>query len=204
MQKFTQISDTHVQITDGAISKEGTFYERVYNFTRIANEQITMTRYYRYLELCKTVQLGISLDMIKDAFKPAMEFAYSGKNELNPDQVAEAKISIVELYNNIVKRMELATQAIYVPLEISGLFWQLDSEDVTGYDATFFHTQKAPLMTCTQEAKLFFLQSGMIIVQSLTDTYSSDLEKLSTVKAYCELMVAMENIEASTKLQELR
>lgn len=204
MQKFKQISDRHVQVTDGAISPEGEFYERVYNFTRIPNEQITMTRYYKYLELCKIVQLGISLEAIKDAFKPAMEFAYSGKNDLTPDQVAEAKISIVELHNNIVTRMELATQAIYVPLEVSGLFWQLDSEDVTGYDATFFHTQKAPLMTCTQEAKVFFLQSGMITLQSLTDTYSKDLEKLNTVKAYCELMVAMENIEASTKLQELR
>ena len=59
MKKFIKLSDTHVQVTDGAISTDGTFYEKVYNFTRIPNEQITMTRYYRYLELCKMVQLGL-------------------------------------------------------------------------------------------------------------------------------------------------
>ena len=202
MQKFTQISDTHVQVTDGAISTDGTFYEKVYNFTRIPNEQITMTRYYRYLELCKMVQLGISLDMVKELFKPMVDFVHSGNNDLNEDQIAEVKIKMAHLYANIVERMELATKSIYVPLEISGLFWQLDNEDVTGYDATLFHNQKQPLMCCTQEAKSFFLCNGMISVQGLTDTYSSDLEKLNTVREYCDLIVAIDNIEASMKLEE--
>ena len=202
MKKFIKLSDTHVQVTDGAISTDGTFYEKVYNFTRIPNEQITMTRYYRYLELCKMVQLGISLDMVKELFKPMVDFVHSGNNALNEDQIAEVKLKMAHLYANIVERMELATKSIYVPLEISGLFWQLDNEDVTGYDATLFHNQKQPLMCCTQEAKLFFLTNGMISVQGLTDTYSSDLEKLNTVREYCDLIVAIDNIEASMKLEE--
>ena len=202
MKQFIKISDTHVQVTDGAISTDGMFYEKVYNFTRIPNEQFTMTRYYRYLELCKIVQLGISLDIVKDIFKPMLEFVHSGNNALNEDQVAEVKLKMAHLYANIVERMELATKSIYVPLEISGLFWQLDNEDVTGYDATFFHSQKVPLMCCTQEAKSFFLCNGLISVQNLTDTYSSDLERLNTVREYCDLLIAMDNIEASTKLQE--
>ena len=51
MQIFKQISPTHVQITDGAIRTDGTFYERVYNFKRLDDTQISFTRYYKYLEL---------------------------------------------------------------------------------------------------------------------------------------------------------
>jgi hypothetical protein len=53
MQKFTQISDTHVQITDGAISTEGQFYERVYNFKRLDDTQIS---FYTLLQIFRTLQ----------------------------------------------------------------------------------------------------------------------------------------------------
>ena len=137
MQKFTQISDTHVQITDGAISTEGMFYERIYNFKRLDDTQISFTRYYKYLELCRTAMLGVTPESIDTLFEPIVKFAKGGNNTLTVDAVAAIKHDILNLYENIKERTKLATNAILLPLEISSVFWILDDEDPNSYDATF-------------------------------------------------------------------
>jgi len=202
MQKFTQISDTHVQITDGAISKEGTFYERVYNFKRLDDTQISFTRYYKYLELCKTAMLGVTPESIETLFEPIVKFAKGGNNTLTAEAVAAVKHDILNLYENIKERTKLATNAILLPLEISGVFWVLDDEDPNGYDATFYHTQKYPLMTGTRDAKVFFLTAGTMQLNSLTGIYSSDLEQLNTVREYCELQTILTEIAQSTASEQ--
>jgi len=202
MQKFTQISDTHVQITDGAISKEGTFYERVYNFKRLDDTQISFTRYYKYLELCKTAMLGVTPESIETLFEPIVKFAKGGNNTLTAEAVAAVKHDILNLYENIKERTKLATNAILLPLEISGVFWVLDDEDPNGYDATFYHTQKYPLMTGTRDAKVFFLTTGTMQLNSLTGIYSNDLEQLNTVREYCELQTILTEIAQSTASEQ--
>ncbi len=101
MQVFKQISDTHVQITDGAISTEGQFYERVYNFKRLDDTQISFTRYYKYLELCKTAMLGVTPESIDTLFEPIVKFAKGGNNTLTVDAVAAIKHDILNLSENI-------------------------------------------------------------------------------------------------------
>ena len=156
MKKFIKLSDTHVQVTDGAISTDGTFYERVYNFKRLDDTQISFTRYYKYLELCRTAMLGVTPESIDTLFEPIVKFAKGGNNTLTVDAVAAIKHDILNLYENIKERTKLATNAILLPLEISGVFWVLDDEDPSGYDATFYHQQKYPLMVGTRDAKVFF------------------------------------------------
>jgi hypothetical protein len=202
MQIFKQLSDTHVQITDGAISKEGTFYERVYNFKRLDDTQISFTRYYKYLELCKTAMLGVTPESIETLFEPIVKFAKIGNNTLTVDAVAAVKHDILNLYENIKERTKLAINAILLPLEISGVFWILDDEDASGYDATFYHTQKYPLMTGTRDAKVFFLTAGTMQLNSLTGIYSSDLEQLNTVREYCELQTILTEIAQSTASEQ--
>ena len=198
MKKFIKLSDTHVQITDGAISTEGLFYERVYNFKRLDDTQISFTRYYKYLELCKTAMLGVTPESIETLFEPIVKFAKVGNNTLTVDAVAAVKHDILNLYENIKERTKLAINAILLPLEISGVFWVLDDEDPNGYDATFYHTQKYPLMTGTREAKVFFLTAGTMQLNSLTGIYSNDLEQLNTVREYCEIQTILTEIAAST------
>ena len=198
MKKFIKLSDTHVQITDGAISTEGLFYERVYNFKRLDDTQISFTRYYKYLELCKTAMLGVTPESIETLFEPIVKFAKVGNNTLTVDAVAAVKHDILNLYENIKERTKLAINAILLPLEISGVFWVLDDEDPNGYDATFYHTQKYPLMTGTREAKVFFLTAGTMQLNSLTGIYSQDLEALNTVREYCEIQTILTEIAAST------
>jgi len=202
MQVFKQISDTHVQITDGAINFEGTFYERVYNFKRLDDTQISFTRYYKYLELCKTAMLGVTPESIETLFEPIVKFAKGGNNTLTAEAVAAVKHDILNLYENIKERTKLATNAILLPLEISGVFWVLDDEDPNGYDATFYHTQKYPLMTGTREAKVFFLTTGTMQLNSLTGIYSNDLEQLNTVREYCELQTILTEIAQSTASEQ--
>lgn len=198
MKKFIKLSDTHVQVTDGAISTDGTFYERVYNFKRLDDTQISFTRYYKYLELCRTAMLGVTPESIDTLFEPIVKFAKGGNNTLTVDAVAAIKHDILNLYENIKERTKLATNAILLPLEISGVFWILDDEDANGYDATFYHTQKYPLMTGTREAKVFFLTAGTMQLNSLTGIYSQDLAQLNTVREYCELQTILTEIAQST------
>jgi len=202
MQIFKQISDTHVQITDGAISTEGKFYERVYNFKRLDDTQISFTRYYKYLELCKTAMLGVTPESIDTLFEPIVKFAKGGNNTLTVDAVAAVKHDILNLYQNVKERTKLAINAILLPLEISGVFWVLDDEDPNGYDATFYHTQKYPLMTGTREAKVFFLTTGAMQLNSLTGIYSQDLAQLNTVREYCELQTILTEIAQSTASEQ--
>jgi len=202
MQKFIQISDTHVQITDGAISTEGLFYERVYNFKRLDDTQISFTRYYKYLELCKTAMLGVTPESIETLFEPIVKFAKGGNNTLTAEVVAAVKHDILNLYENIKERTKLAINAILLPLEISGVFWVLDDEDPNGYDATLYHTQKYPLMTGTREAKVFFLTTGAMQLNSLTGIYSQDLAQLNTVREYCELQTILTEIAQSTASEQ--
>jgi hypothetical protein len=202
MQKFTQISDTHVQITDGAISTEGMFYERVYNFKRLDDTQISFTRYYKYLELCRTAMLGVTPESIDTLFEPIVKFAKGGNNTLTVDAVAAIKHDILNLYENIKERTKLATNAILLPLEISGVFWILDDEDPNSYDATFYHQQKYPLMVGTREAKVFFLTAGTLALNALTGIYSQDLEQLNTVREYCELQTILTEIAQSTASEQ--
>lgn len=198
MKKFIKLSDTHVQVTDGAISTDGTFYERVYNFKRLDDTQISFTRYYKYLELCRTAMLGVTPESIDMLFEPIVKFAKGGNNTLTVDAVAAIKHDILNLYENIKERTKLATNAILLPLEISGVFWILDDEDANGYDATFYHTQKYPLMTGTRDAKVFFLTAGTLALNALTGIYSNDLEQLNTVREYCEIQTILTEIAAST------
>lgn len=198
MKKFIKLSDTHVQVTDGAISTDGTFYERVYNFKRLDDTQISFTRYYKYLELCRTAMLGVTPESIDTLFEPIVKFAKGGNNTLTVDAVAAIKHDILNLYENIKERTKLATNAILLPLEISGVFWILDDEDANGYDATFYHTQKYPLMTGTRDAKVFFLTAGTLALNALTGIYSNDLEQLNTVREYCELQTILTEIAQST------
>ncbi len=198
MKKFIKLSDTHVQVTDGAISTDGTFYERVYNFKRLDDTQISFTRYYKYLELCRTAMLGVTPESIDTLFEPIVKFAKGGNNTLTVDAVAAIKHDILNLYENIKERTKLATNAILLPLEISGVFWILDDEDANGYDATFYHTQKYPLMTGTRDAKVFFLTAGTLALNALTGIYSNDLEQLNTVREYCEIQTILTEIAAST------
>ena len=202
MKKFIKLSDTHVQITDGAISTEGLFYERVYNFKRLDDTQISFTRYYKYLELCKTAMLGVTPESIETLFEPIVKFAKVGNNTLTVDAVAAVKHDILNLYENIKERTKLAINAILLPLEISGVFWVLDDEDPNGYDATFYHTQKYPLMTGTREAKVFFLTAGTMQLNSLTGIYSQDLEALNTVREYCEIQTILTEIAQSTASEQ--
>ena len=202
MQKFTQISDTHVQITDGAISTEGMFYERVYNFKRLDDTQISFTRYYKYLELCRTAMLGVTPESIDTLFEPIVKFAKGGNNTLTVDAVAAIKHDILNLYENIKERTKLATNAILLPLEISGVFWILDDEDPNSYDATFYHQQKYPLMVGTREAKVFFLTAGTLALNALTGIYSQDLEQLNTVREYCERQTILTEIAQSTASEQ--
>jgi len=202
MQIFKQISDTHVQITDGAISTEGQFYERVYNFKRLDDTQISFTRYYKYLELCKTAMLGVTPESIETLFEPIVKFAKGGNNTLTVDAVAAVKHDILNLYQNVKERTKLAINAILLPLEISGVFWVLDDEDPNGYDATLYHTQKYPLMTGTREAKVFFLTTGAMQLNSLTGIYSQDLAQLNTVREYCELQTILTEIAQSTASEQ--
>ena len=202
MQKFTQISDTHVQITDGAISTEGMFYERVYNFKRLDDTQISFTRYYKYLELCRTAMLGVTPESIDTLFEPIVKFAKGGNNTLTVDAVAAIKHDILNLYENIKERTKLATNAILLPLEISGVFWILDDEDPNSYDATFYHQQKYPLMVGTREAKVFFLTAGTLALNALTGIYSQDLEQLNTVREYCEIQTILTEIAQSTASEQ--
>ena len=202
MQKFTQISDTHVQITDGAISTEGMFYERVYNFKRLDDTQMSFTRYYKYLELCRTAMLGVTPESIDTLFEPIVKFAKGGNNTLTVDAVAAIKHDILNLYENIKERTKLATNAILLPLEISGVFWILDDEDPNSYDATFYHQQKYPLMVGTREAKVFFLTAGTLALNALTGIYSQDLEQLNTVREYCELQTILTEIAQSTASEQ--
>jgi len=198
MKKFIKLSDTHVQVTDGAISTDGTFYERVYNFKRLDDTQISFTRYYKYLELCRTAMLGVTTESIDMLFEPIVKFAKGGNNTLTVDAVAAIKHDILNLYENIKERTKLATNAILLPLEISGVFWILDDEDANGYDATFYHTQKYPLMTGTRDAKVFFLTAGTLALNALTGIYSNDLEQLNTVREYCEIQTILTEIAQST------
>jgi len=198
MKKFIKLSDTHVQVTDGAISTDGTFYERVYNFKRLDDTQISFTRYYKYLELCRTAMLGVTPESIDTLFEPIVKFAKGGNNTLTVDAVAAIKHDILNLYENIKERTKLATNAILLPLEISGVFWILDDEDANGYDATFYHTQKYPLMTGTRDAKVFFLTAGTLALNALTGIYSNDLEQLNTVREYCEIQTILTEIAQST------
>lgn len=198
MKKFIKVSDTHVQVTDGAISTDGTFYERVYNFKRLDDTQISFTRYYKYLELCRTAMLGVTPESIDTLFEPIVKFAKGGNNTLTVDAVAAIKHDILNLYENIKERTKLATNAILLPLEISGVFWILDDEDANGYDATFYHTQKYPLMTGTRDAKVFFLTAGTLALNALTGIYSNDLEQLNTVREYCEIQTILTEIAQST------
>lgn len=198
MKKFIKLSDTHVQVTDGAISTDGTFYERVYNFKRLDDTQISFTRYYKYLELCRTAMLGVTPESIDMLFEPIVKFAKGGNNTLTVDAVAAIKHDILNLYENIKERTKLATNAILLPLEISGVFWILDDEDANGYDATFYHTQKYPLMTGTRDAKVFFLTAGTLALNALTGIYSNDLEQLNTVREYCEIQTILTEIAQST------
>ena len=202
MQIFKQISDTHVQITDGAISTEGMFYERVYNFKRLDDTQISFTRYYKYLELCRTAMLGVTPESIDTLFEPIVKFAKGGNNTLTVDAVAAIKHDILNLYENIKERTKLATNAILLPLEISGVFWILDDEDPNSYDATFYHQQKYPLMVGTREAKVFFLTAGTLALNALTGIYSQDLEQLNTVREYCELQTILTEIAQSTASEQ--
>jgi hypothetical protein len=202
MQIFKQISDTHVQITDGAISKEGTFYERVYNFKRLDDTQISFTRYYKYLELCRTAMLGVTPESIETLFEPIVKFAKGGNNTLTVDAVAAVKHDILNLYENVKERTKLAINAILLPLEISGVFWILDDEDPNSYDATFYHQQKYPLMVGTREAKVFFLTAGTLALNALTGIYSQDLEQLNTVREYCELQTILTEIAQSTASEQ--
>ena len=202
MQKFTQISDTHVQITDGAISKEGTYYERIYNFKRLDDTQISFTRYYKYLELCRTAMLGVTPESIDTLFEPIVKFAKGGNNTLTVDAVAAIKHDILNLYENIKERTKLATNAILLPLEISGVFWILDDEDPNSYDACAYHQQKYPLMVGTREAKVFFLTAGTLALNALTGIYSQDLEQLNTVREYCELQTILTEIAQSTASEQ--
>jgi len=202
MQIFKQISDTHVQITDGAISTKGEFYERVYNFKRLDDTQISFTRYYKYLELCKTAMLGVTPESIETLFEPIVKFAKGGNNTLTVDAVAAVKHDILNLYQNVKERTKLAINAILLPLEISGVFWVLDDEDPNGYDATLYHTQKYPLMTGTREAKVFFLTTGAMQLNSLTGIYSQDLAQLNTVREYCELQTILTEIAQSTASEQ--
>lgn len=202
MKKFIKLSDTHVQVTDGAISTDGTFYERVYNFKRLDDTQISFTRYYKYLELCRTAMLGVTPESIDTLFEPIVKFAKGGNNTLTVDAVAAIKHDILNLYENIKERTKLATNAILLPLEISGVFWILDDEDANGYDATFYHTQKYPLMTGTRDAKVFFLTAGTLALNALTGIYSQDLEQLNTVREYCELQTILTEIAQSTASEQ--
>ena len=202
MQIFKQISDTHVQITDGAIDTKGEFYERVYNFKRLDDTQISFTRYYKYLELCKTAMLGVTPESIDTLFEPIVKFAKGGNNTLTVDAVAAVKHDILNLYENIKERTKLAINAILLPLEISGVFWVLDDEDPNGYDATFYHQQKYPLMVGTREAKVFFLTAGTMQLNSLTGIYSSDLEQLNTVREYCTIQTILTEIAQSTASEQ--
>ena len=202
MQKFTQISDTHVQITDGAISTEGMFYERVYNFKRLDDTQISFTRYYKYLELCRTAMLGVTPESIDTLFEPIVKFAKGGNNTLTVDAVAAIKHDILNLYENVKERTKFATNAILLPLEISSVFWILDDEDPNSYDATFYHQQKYPLMVGTREAKVFFLTAGTLALNALTGIYSQDLEQLNTVREYCELQTILTEIAQSTASEQ--
>lgn len=202
MKKFIKLSDTHVQVTDGAISTDGTFYERVYNFKRLDDTQISFTRYYKYLELCRTAMLGVTPESIDMLFEPIVKFAKGGNNTLTVDAVAAIKHDILNLYENIKERTKLATNAILLPLEISGVFWILDDEDANGYDATFYHTQKYPLMTGTRDAKVFFLTAGTLALNALTGIYSNDLEQLNTVREYCEIQTILTEIAQSTASEQ--
>lgn len=202
MKKFIKLSDTHVQVTDGAISTDGTFYERVYNFKRLDDTQISFTRYYKYLELCRTAMLGVTPESIDTLFEPIVKFAKGGNNTLTVDAVAAIKHDILNLYENIKERTKLATNAILLPLEISGVFWILDDEDANGYDATFYHTQKYPLMTGTRDAKVFFLTAGTLALNALTGIYSNDLEQLNTVREYCEIQTILTEIAQSTASEQ--
>ena len=202
MKKFIKLSDTHVQVTDGAISTEGMFYERVYNFKRLDDTQISFTRYYKYLELCRTAMLGVTPESIDTLFEPIVKFAKGGNNTLTVDAVAAIKHDILNLYENIKERTKLATNAILLPLEISGVFWILDDEDPNSYDATFYHQQKYPLMVGTREAKVFFLTAGTLTLKALTGIYSQDLEQLNTVREYCELQTILTEIAQSTASEQ--
>jgi hypothetical protein len=116
--------------------------------------------------------LGVTPESIDTLFEPIVKFAKGGNNTLTVDAVAAIKHDILNLYENIKERTKLATNAILLPLEISGVFWILDDEDPSGYDATFYHTQKYPLMTGTRDAKVFFLTAGTMQLNSLTGIYS--------------------------------
>lgn len=202
MKKFIKLSDTHVQVTDGAISTDGTFYERIYNFKRLDDTQISFTRYYKYLELCRTAMLGVTPESIDTLFEPIVKFAKGGNNTLTVDAVAAIKHDILNLYENIKERTKLATNAILLPLEISSVFWILDDEDPNSYDATFYHQQKYPLMVGTREAKVFFLTAGTLALNALTGIYSQDLEQLNTVREYCELQTILTEIAQSTASEQ--
>ena len=193
MLQFRKISDTHVQVYSDTVT---------HNFTRLPYETITFARHAKYLEIGRLALLGLTPAMVDELFKPMLDFAKSGKNDITADEVAEAKRSMFSLYENIKERTRLAQKAILHPLEVSGVFWVLDNENADTYDATLFHAQKLPLMTCCNDAKVFFLTAGVISLNNMTNTYATDLDKLNTVREYCELLTIMENITATTKLTD--
>ncbi len=193
MLQFRQLTDNHVQVYSDTVT---------HNFTRLQPDAITFARHAKYLEIGRLAMLGLTPLMIDELFEPMLKFAKIGKNDITADEVAEAKHSMLNLYENIKERARLAQNAILHPLEVSSVFWVLDNESTDTYDATLFHTQKLPLMTCCDAAKVFFLTAGVLSLNTMTNIYEADLVKLNTVREYCELLTIMENIQATTLLTE--